>query len=231
MDQRYSSNPVPATTDPAFDFTICLEIPSFLDSVSLLSASTPLIIVIQKQKIGERAVVLSTERIDWRDLLSHNSVEIVKEMNPIDLKHRGALGLLYIDLDLHPYLSKEQLLTTTNVKKQQDAERKFESEAHQQFLDYAKEWYADFKGIRASHTKRLVKMFAETDDRSSIYTPVCSLIYPLIAPKMIDSPLHAARFVALIPFQRLEDFNSERVEIWHSIQAFLSRGCGDSEDH
>lgn len=52
-----------------------------------------------------------------------------------------------------------------------------------------------------------------------------------MANKLIDSPHHAARFVALIPFQRLEDFDNDRVEIWHSIQAFLSRGCGDSEDH
>lgn len=53
----------------------------------------------------------------------------------------------------------------------------------------------------------------------------------MVANKLIDSPHHAARFVSLIPFQRLEDFNSDRVEIWHSIQAFLARGCGDSEDH
>ena len=96
-------------------------------------------------------------------------------------------------------------------------EKKFETEAVQQFLEYAKDWYSDYKSIRASHRKRLVKIFAETDDRSSIYTPVCSLIYPLLAERMIDSPQHASRFVSLIPFQRLEDFNSERVEVWHSI--------------
>lgn len=231
LDQRYSSSPIPATTDPVFDLTVSFEIPSYLDSASLLSASTPIIIILQKQRIEERAVVLSTERIDWRELLSHNSVEITKEMQPIDLKHRGSLGILYVDLDLHPYLSKDQLLTTTNVQKQQDAEKKFEAEAHQQFLEYAKEWYSEFKEIRASHSKRLVKMFAETDDRSSIYTPICSLIYPLVAHKLMDSPHHVARFVSLIPFQRLEDFSSSRIEIWHCLQAFLSRGCGDSEDH
>lgn len=231
LDQRYSSDPVPATTDPVFDFTVSLEIPSFLDPASLLTASTPLIVVLQKQKIEERSVVLSTERIDWRDLLANNSIEVAKEMQPIDLKHKGSLGILYIDLDLHPYLGKDNLLTSTIVRKQQDLEKKFEAESHQQFLEYAKEWYSEYKEIRASHHKRLVKIFAETDDRSSIYTPTCSLIYPLIAHKMIDSVNHAARFVALIPFQRLEDFNSDRVEIWHSMQAFLSRGCGDSEDH
>ena len=172
MDQRYSSDPVPASTDPAFDFTVSFEIPSYLDPASLLSASTPVMVVLQKQVMEERAVVLSTEKIDWRDLLAHNSVEITKEMSPIDLKHKGSLGILYIDMDLHPYLPKDQLLTTVNVKKQQEAEKKFEAESHQQFLEYAKDWYRDFKEIRPSHTKRLVKMFAETDDRSSVYTPV-----------------------------------------------------------
>ena len=231
LDQRYKSNPVLASTDPAFDFTVSFEIPSHLDPASLVSAASPIVIVLQKQRGEERAVVLSTERVDWRDLISSNSVEITKEMQPIDLKHKGSLGLLYIDLDLHPYLSKDKLLSSSHVRKQQELEKKFEAESYQQFLEYSKEWYAEFKEIRASHSKRLVKIFAETDDRSSIYTPTSSLIYPLVAHKMIDSPLHAARFVSLLPFQRLEDFNSDRVEIWHSLQAFLSRGCGDAEDH
>jgi len=171
LDQRYSSNPVPATTDPMFEFTVSFEIPSFLDPSSLLTAATPLIVILQKQRIEERAVVLSTERIDWRDLLSNNSVEITKEMQPIDLKHRGSLGILYIELDIHPYLNKDQLLNTTVVRKQQDMEKKFEAESHQQFLEYSKEWYGEYKDIRASHHKRLVKIFAETDDRSSIYMP------------------------------------------------------------
>lgn len=53
----------------------------------------------------------------------------------------------------------------------------------------------------------------------------------MYADRILDSPLHAARFVSLIPFQRLEAPGAEKVEIWHSMQAFLARGCGDSEDH
>jgi centrosomal protein CEP76 len=112
----------------------------------------------------------------------------------------------------------------------------------QKFLDYANDWWADFKSIRPQHKSRLVKIFAETDDReASVYKPVCSLIAPMIADRLLDSPLHAARFVSLIPFERLDSPGSEKVEVWHSMQAFLTRvsykmliifqGCGDSEDH
>jgi len=52
-----------------------------------------------------------------------------------------------------------------------------------------------------------------------------------MADRLLDSPLHAARFVSLIPFERQDAPGAEREEIWHSMQSFLSRGCGDSEDH
>ena len=45
----------------------------------------------------------------------------------------------------------------------------------------------------------------------------------MIADRVIESPLHAARFTSLIPFQRLESPGSEKVEVWHSMQSFLSR--------
>lgn len=88
--------------------------------------------------------------------------------------------------------------------------------------------------IRNSHKTRLVKIFAETDDReASVYKPVCSLIQPMIADRVgnLETPLHAARFVSLIPFQRMEAPGKDKIEVWHSMQAFLARGCGDSEDH
>ena len=78
--------------------------------------------------------------------------------------------------------------------------------------------------IRNSHKNRLVKIFAETDDReASVYKPVCSLLQPMQADRLLDTPLHAARFVSLIPFQRMEAPGAEKVEVWHSMQSFLSR--------
>jgi centrosomal protein CEP76 len=53
----------------------------------------------------------------------------------------------------------------------------------------------------------------------------------MLADRLLETPLHAARFVSLIPFLRLECVGKERLEVWHQVQSFLSRGCGDSEDH
>jgi centrosomal protein CEP76 len=68
-------------------------------------------------------------------------------------------------------------------------------------LEYANNWWAEYKEIRPAHKQRLVKIFAETDDReASVYKPTCTLIQPMYADRILDSPLHAARFVSLIPF-------------------------------
>ena len=68
-------------------------------------------------------------------------------------------------------------------------------------MDYANDWWSDYKQIKPQFKTRLVKIFAETDDReASVYKPVCSLISPMIADRLLESPLHAARFVSLIPF-------------------------------
>jgi hypothetical protein len=125
---------------------------------------------------------------------------------------------------LTPNLTATELLIEESVNKQISLETRFEQESIQKFLDYANDWWSDFKSIKPQFKSRLVKIFAETDDReASIYKPVCTLIAPMIADRLLESPLHAARFVSLIPFQRIEAPGAEKVEVWHSMQAFLAR--------
>lgn len=74
-----------------------------------------------------------------------------------------------------------------------------------------------------------MKIYAETEDGN--YKPVSSLVQPLKTNRLIDSPLHAARFTSLIPFLRDEKPGGIRSEVWHNLHTFLSRGAGDVEDH
>lgn len=71
----------------------------------------------------------------------------------------------------------------------------------QNFLEYANMWWSEYKQIKPAYKHRLVKIFAATDDReASIHKPTCTLVQPMYADRILDSPLHAARFVSLIPF-------------------------------
>ena len=74
-------------------------------------------------------MVLSTEKIDWREILACNSLEILREMQPADLKHKGSLGVLTVELDIHPFLTKDEIIGSETIKKQQEMEHKYETEA------------------------------------------------------------------------------------------------------
>ena len=142
----------------------------------------------------------------------------------MDSAKSGSMGVVCMHFDLLPSLTKAETLSEEVVEKQLTLEHKFKTEATNQFLDYSTQFWQDYKNIRPSHKTRLIKIFAETDDRElSGYKPVCSLVQPMIADRLLETPLHAARFVSLIPFQRLECVGKERVEVWHSMQSFLSR--------
>lgn len=145
--------------------------------------------------------MIGTKNVEWRSLLSNNSVAIHPEVRPVDLTHKGSLGVLTLNLDLAPHMLKSELLGEEQVQRQLELEAKHAQDTTQRFLEYSNNWWSEFKEIRPSHKQRLVKIYAETDDREgSCYKPTCSLIQPMFADRILDSPLHAARFVSLIPF-------------------------------
>ena len=48
---------------------------------------------------------------------------------PVDLTHSGSLGLIQLNLDLHPNLKKQELVSEDQVVRQQELEKKFEAES------------------------------------------------------------------------------------------------------
>jgi centrosomal protein CEP76 len=134
-------------------------------------------LTILRQRKNEKAIVIGTKNLEWRAVLHSSSIEINAEILPVDLAKQGALCVAQLHLDILPSLGKIEALSEEAVDKQLSLERKFESESLQQFLDFANDWWAEYKNVRHSHKTRLVKIFAETDDReASVYKPVCSLI-------------------------------------------------------
>ena len=60
---------------------------------------------------------------------------------------------------------------------------------------------------------------------------VCTLLEPLQASRMIESPVHAARYVRLIPYEKDVSLGGDRTETWNSLFSFLCKKRGDVEDH
>ena len=115
------------------------------------------------------------------------------------------------------------------VVKQINRERVVTTETEQRFRAYAKTWWRDYQSMRAAHEGRSVTMFAMAEDGTRRF--VSTFVAPLAAGRCLDSALHAARFVRLIPFEKEVKIGGERSGIWATPHTFLSLGKGDIENH
>ena len=162
-------------------------------------------------------------------MLTTPSLSFPIEITGCGTKSKIAIGVLYLQMDLMPRINRSEFISDRLVNEQINLEKKYEREVAHSFFEYSNEWWKDYKQIRPGYDKRLVKIYAECEDGT--YKPVSSLVSPLKTNRMIDSPLQAARFVSLIPFERNENPGGTRNETWYNMHSFLSNGSGDCEDH
>jgi hypothetical protein len=68
------------------------------------------------------------------------------------------------------------------------------------FFAYAKAWWSEYKSVHPSFRQRLVKLFGETVRGD--WQPLPTFLVPLSGGRLLPSPAHAARFVALLPLRQ-----------------------------
>ena len=91
------------------------------------------------------------------------------------------------------------------------------------FYLYARDWWKSYQEISSLHASRSgIRIFAE--DETGTHRSVCTFVSSVRTGRLIDSPRHAARFVALLPFERRQGVGGRRMEGWQSWHAFLARG-------
>ena len=97
------------------------------------------------------------------------------------------------------------------------------------FYLYARKWWQDYTAISSRCAGRSVRLFAR--DEAGETRCVCTFVSPLRAGRALDSPRHAARFVALLPIERDDSVGGARAETWASPFALVSRRVGDVWEH
>jgi hypothetical protein len=85
------------------------------DSALLLKLNQPVHLTILRHRRSEKPVVIGTKNLDWRSLLFCNSVELNAGIMPVDMSHKGSLGLIQCNLDLVPNMTKGELCTEDQV--------------------------------------------------------------------------------------------------------------------
>lgn len=231
--QRFKSRPVPCACEPDINEGFLLELQKdggkMADAATLLSISDYIHLVLIKTDPSGDTTLIGSHFLPWRDILAAANGRLTSavEINGVGAEAKVPMGILEIKFEIIPRLS--QILTKEVISAQVNLEHSRIAERERLFLVYAKQWWKEFLQIRASHSNRLVKIFAQ--DECGTNRPVCSFVCPLRAGRLLDSPRQAARFVSLLGYEHTPSVGGGRAEMWSSLHAFLCKGKGDCEDH
>ena len=177
-------------------------------------------------KFGEINLV-GSRYLEWMHILSDTvgRVSTAVVLNGIGTESNIPAGLLDITMELVPKVTSS--VSQDVVTAQLSLERSRCAEREHMFLVYAKQWWKKYLQIHQQHAHRLVKVFAQ--DENATNRLECMYVRPLKAGRLLDSPRHAARFVSLIPYERVASIGSSggtcRPEQWYSLHSFLCRRC------
>ena len=254
--QRVRSQRVEATVDPDFagrggaaaEYRFSLQNPgdSMPSIASLVDVNRPLSIRLVKwrgdNKPGKSAELIACQDFEWRKVLVHGRLQASLPLRGVGAL-AGPCGLLNIRLDVSPLrlpaggpggdskggqAARPVFVQETSVSKQIDHEELVTAGVFRRFHGYIKEWWKEFADIRASHRHRFVRLFRRRADGAQAFA--CTFLAPARAGRTLDSPLQAARFVALLPdVEEVGGVGSED-SVWNGPLSTLSVGGGKEAD-
>jgi len=241
---RCVASPVPAVVEPSFNENFLFplqdeESPSEIEGMAplekLAEMNIPLHLVVVRESSLGTSTLMSSAWIEWRKVLVHGRLSLNVELKGND-ELQLPVGLLEMDLEILPLKMPPNpkelpvFVEYSSLMRQLKRDQELTSGIEARFHAYAKAWWNDYTMIRPLHQNRLIQLFGKSE-RGGRMRSVCTFLSPLRADRCLDSPLHAARFVRLIPYVKDTTVGGSRTEIWHSPHTILTRRSGDVEDH
>ena len=232
--QRFVSRPVACSKEPEFQDSFIVDFSDLKGSRDAMKFPSPMHMLLLRKEPGSDGVleVVASENFEWRTLLSAPSggasVSIELTGTNAASKARLGVGKLNLRLDLVPF--DQQLRFSKQLVSEALEQESFALlNAHRSFCQYAQIWWQEYLETNNKFKKRLVKIFAENEWGEFRATP--TFVSPLRCGRTLDSPQHAARFLSLLSYVRMDAIGGGRLEVWHSPLTFLTLGYGDCEDH
>jgi centrosomal protein CEP76 len=191
---------------------------------------------------GGPAVVAASARCDWRPVLVHGRLEhdLVLTADASDL----TLGIVPLRLALSPLSAAgaagsaggapavPALVPAATVARRIAADQRAEHDRHTQQQVFARAWWLRLERRLPPPPRAPAPQLYARDEFGSLRL-ACTFVRPAdLAEGCLDTALHAARFVRLMPHAHLSAGPSgERARHWRSVPAFLAAGAGSALEH
>lgn len=221
-----------------------IPISSRLQSISsLLKLKTPLrfTLIELDTKSGEKNI-LSIKDIEWRYVLAHEKLKLNMAFQGVKQQAGGDLGVLKLEVFIdktklnQKLLEEGQSLPKTKLilvdedvlQKQLDREKEDIAVKIKDFYEFSQDWWVEYKHLDPNFANRAVKIYAE--DLFGTLKPVCHFVQKLQC-RAVSSPLIAARYVSLIPFEQNDTGLTSTEVPWSDVGSFLNRKKGTAIEH
>ena len=181
-----------------------------------------------RQLMARAFLDLRLAQIYQEDFLS---LEIFHCFDLTDGLESGTAGVLFIKLSTEGYTTTDEKSAELSAKIQ-GTQNQINYEMHQNFQAMRILWAKARKNFPFVENRPMIKLIAE--DECGQNRICCDFVRPIYPPRdseLANGPRFAARFVSLIPFNRLCSLSGGRRESWLPAQAMLLRRSGDIEDH
>ena len=240
---RFRSAAVPHCPEPEFAGSFVIELPEAAEpspvgagagvalsrARRLVACTDALHVLVTEHAASGRERILSSLLVEWRKVLHAGRCVLSVELPGVGEHAKLPVGSLELRLDLLPAAPAEERLTEGELLLELKRQRGVQTEVERRFISYARGWWASYLALRSSHRGRHVQLFALTE--MGVRRPVTCFVRPLRAGRMLDSALHAAHFVSLIPFERSDTVGAAAAEIWQTSHSTLAARHGDAEEH
>ena len=247
--QRFRSKPVPYSEEPALRDGILFELPlpDAETSKAIAEADYPSdamlaqlrgtfrtappmhLLVVKKQASDGREVLLSSSMLEWRQVLHQGKATLAVELPGIGAESSYPIGCLELRLELMPLPIPESRMTEADVELGVRREREAQVEVERRFFAYSRSWWTSYIEASPAHAQRPVKLFALSE--LGTQRPVTAFVQPLQTGRLIESPLQAAHFVALLAHTRDHAAGSSVSDVWHTVHSVLATRSGETEEH
>lgn len=193
-NQRYSSQLVPATVDPTFDFTCTIP----LQPIAAAQHDKPQVMLTLPQclKLSNTPIhltlthytyntgthsyethLLATTQLEWRYALVHGKLNVSGLQLYSRDDYHTALGMLWLTFDVVPLKApaeeKELQLVPVYVEQQhvkqhlqQEAQQSLQVQQH--FNSYVKAYYNEYRQVNLQCKQRVLRLFAQSESGSRL---------------------------------------------------------------
>ena len=166
---RFSTKSVSSSVEPIFNEHVPFDLPN-KETALLVDLNCPIHLVLVQRSSSLVRLVVGVANVEWRKVLCDGKKSILAELKDPS-NSQVTVGIIDMSLELMPsseVMRKDELEFNLN----RQIQKKTDSDVL--FYMHVKEWWTDFLQIRASHSTRLVKVFA--NDESGNRKPVTQFL-------------------------------------------------------